>query len=98
MSVYAVAVDSQFVIKIWNYKTGIMQQSIQQSVLRMQDKISGLLIFSDGKFAVLSKHVTFYDTIVSRANDTGQNHKKLSRKELEIRRMILQEKGLSEIQ
>ena len=39
----------------------------------MQDKISGLMIFSEGKFAVLSKHVTFYDTLVSKASDGNQS-------------------------
>ena len=37
----------------------------------MQDTITGLLTFSEGKFAVLSKHVTFYDTIGSKLGDNG---------------------------
>ena len=65
----------------------------------MQDTITGLLTFSEGKFAILSKHVTFYDTIGSKLGDHGDGPQiGLTRKELEIRRMILQEKGLSEIQ
>ena len=62
-SVFAVAVDSTFCVKIWNYKKRILMQSLAQSRLKMQDQISGLMVFSEGKFAVLSKHVTFFDTL-----------------------------------
>ena len=72
-SVFAVAIDSQFVVKIWNYKKHTPMQSLQMSTLKMQDTITGLLIFSEGKFAILSKHVTFYDTISvsSKVSDSG---------------------------
>ena len=69
-SVFAVAIDSQFVVKIWNYKKHLAMQSLQMSTLKMQDTITGLLIFSEGKFAVLSKHVIFYDTISNKLSDS----------------------------
>lgn len=37
MSVFSVAIDSQFSIKIWNYKKRTIMQTIQQSKLKMQD-------------------------------------------------------------
>ena len=56
----------------------------------MQDTITGLLIFSDGKFAVLSKHVSFFDTISNKGVDSSEGPPMaLKRKDLEIRRMIL---------
>lgn len=57
-----------------------------------------MLIFSEGKFAVLSKHVTFYDTIANKLQDSDAPNLNLKKNELEIRRTILREKGLSEIQ
>ena len=97
-SVFVVAIDTMFCIKIWDYKKNILMQSIQQSKLKMHNKITGLLIFSEGKIAVTSKHITFYDTISSRQSDSNAPHFSLNKKELEIRRTILREKGLSEIQ
>lgn len=42
-----------------------------QSKLKMQDSITGLLVFSEGKFAAMSKHVTFFDTLNHKM--TGEN-------------------------
>ena len=75
-----------------------MVQSIQQNHLRLQDQISGMLIFSEGKFAILSKHVTFFDNLSNKLQDSDPPKFQMKKKDLAIRRLILQEKGLSEIQ
>ena len=96
-SVFCAAVDSQFLVKIWNYKKRELMQSLQLNSLRLQDTISGMIIFSEGKFAVLSKHITFYDNLINKLADSDAPSRVLKKKDLEIRRLILQERGLSEI-
>ena len=56
-----------------------------------------MLIFSEGKFAVLSKHITFYDNLIQKMAEVDTPSNVIKKKDLEIRRLILQEKGLSEI-
>ena len=95
-SVFVAAVDSIFTIKIWNYKTNTLIQSLTSTFTKTQDTITDLLVFSQGKFAILSKHITFYDSVSQKmADDTPQS--RLSEELVEIRRMILAEKGKSEL-
>ena len=46
---------------------------------------------------MLSKNITFYDTITNKANSTDGPNYALKPNELDIRRTILREKGVSEI-
>lgn len=56
-----------------------------------------MMIFSEGKFAVLSKHITFYDNLINKMAEVDAPNRVMKKKDLEMRRLILQERGLSEI-
>ena len=55
-----------------------------------------MLVFSEGKFATISKHVVFYDTLNNK-NEEAPSHL-LTKQQIEMRRMILNENGLSELE
>ena len=62
---------------------------------RQQEQITGILVFSEGKFAVLSKHITFFDTLNNKVEDMPKPL--LTAKQVQIRKQILNERGLSEL-
>ena len=68
-SVFIASIDTTYTVKIWNYKEHQCLQSLQSSHPRQQEQITGILVFSEGKFAVLSKHITFFDTLTNKVED-----------------------------
>ena len=62
---------------------------------RQQEQITGILVFSEGKFAVLSKHITFFDTLNNKVEDMPKPL--LTAQQVQIRKQILNERGLSEL-
>jgi len=63
-SYFVAAVDTANTVKIFNFKTAEVVQSLMQSFLKQQ-AVTGIVIFGEGRFAVLGKKMVYYDTIGS---------------------------------
>ena len=56
------------------------------------------MVFSEGRFVVLGKKMVYYDTLGDGVANSTQPSHIYTRKQVEIRKMILNERGLSEME
>ena len=56
------------------------------------------MVFSEGRFVLLGKKMVYYDTLGAGTANTMPPSHIYTKKEIEIRKMILNEKGLSEME
>jgi hypothetical protein len=60
--------------------------------------VTGIVVFSEGRFVVLGKKMVYYDTLGDGVANSMQPSHIYSRKQVEIRKMILNERGMSEME
>jgi WD40 repeat protein len=58
---YIAAVDVKGTIRTWNFKSAQLVQTIKPEFANT--KVQGLLVFSSARFVVLSRRLTFYNTV-----------------------------------
>jgi hypothetical protein len=66
---FVVSVDQVNTVKIYNYKTCVVLQTLTQTFIQQQN-VTNLLVFSEGKFVVLGKKLVYYDTLNTKGSES----------------------------